>query len=106
MTQRVAAGFITRRQAVSHRREIVIVGETREFVPVVIDGIDARIVRPFEIAGELEIVRRIGEDDVDGRRRQLRHRGDAVADKNAVGLRNSLKLHGAPVRAPRDATQP
>ena len=85
----VAAGFITRRQAVSQAPgEIVIGGEARELVPVVVDGIDARIVRPLQIAGELEIVRRIGKDEVDGSRRQLRHLGDAVADENAVGLRS------------------
>ena len=41
--------------------EIVICGETREFVPVVVDRVDAEIVGAFEIALELEIVRRIGE---------------------------------------------
>ena len=86
--------------------EFVIGGEARELVPVVVDGVDARIVRALEIACELEIVRRVGEDEIDGGRRQLRHFGDAVADQNAMRLRSSLKLHGAPVRAPRDATQP
>ncbi len=85
--------------------EIVIGGEAGELVPVVGDRIDVRIVRALQIAGELEIVRRIGEHQIDGTRRQLRHLGDAVADQNAV-LLESLKLHGAPVRAPRDATQP
>ncbi len=41
--------------------EIVICGETREFVPVVVDCVDAGIVGTFEIALELQIVRRIGE---------------------------------------------
>ena len=84
----------------------VVVGrEAREFVPVVIDGIDARVVRALQIARELEIVGRVGEDEIDGSRRQLRHPGDAIADKNAMRLRDSLKLHGAPDEgAPRRDT--
>jgi len=68
-------------------REVVIGGKACELVPVVVDRIDAGVVRSFQIAGELEIVRWIGEDEIDGSRGQLRHSGDAVADKNAVRLR-------------------
>ena len=67
-------------------REIVIGGKAGELVPVVIDGIYARIVGPLQIAGKLEIVRWIGKDEIDRGRRQLRHPGDTVADKNAVRL--------------------
>jgi hypothetical protein len=67
-------------------REIVVGREARELVPVVIDGIDARIVRALEIARELEIVRRVGEHEIDGRRREFRHSGDAIACKNAMRL--------------------
>ena len=45
--------------------EFVVGGEAGELVPVVGDRIDVRIVRALEIAGELEIVRRIGEDQID-----------------------------------------
>ena len=67
--------------------EIVIGGEARELVPIVVDGIDAGIVGPLEVALELEIVRRIGENEIDGLRRQLCHLGNAVADDNARGGR-------------------
>ena len=76
-----AGGFNTRRQAVSQAAgEVVVGGETVEFVPVVGDGVDVRIVGALEIVGELEIVGRVGEYQIDGTRRQFRHFGDAVAD--------------------------
>ncbi len=63
-------------------REIIISGEAREFVPVIVDGIDAGIVGTLEVALELQIVRRIGEDEIHGRGRKLRHLGNAIADDN------------------------
>jgi len=63
--------------------EIVVGGEARELVPVVIDRIDPRIVRALEIAGQLQIVGRIGEHEIDARRRHLGHGGNAVADQDA-----------------------
>ena len=71
--------------------EFVVAREAVELVPVVSDRIDMRIVRPFEIVGELEIVGRVGEYQIDTRRRQLRHLGDAVANQDAMLLeaRNS-----------------
>ena len=85
--------------------EFVIGGKARELVPVVVDRVDARIVRALEVVGELQIVGRVGEDEIDASRRQLRHLGDAVADEHAAAA-DAQKLHGAPLRAPRDATQP
>src|SRR5260221_13018988 len=67
-------------------REIVVGRKAREFVPTVVDGVDARIIRSLQIACELKIVRRIGEDEIDGGSRQLLHSGDAVADRKAVWL--------------------
>ena len=64
--------------------EVVVGGEARELVPVVGDRIDVRIVRALQIVGELEIVGRIGEHQIDGAGRQLRHLGDAVADEDAM----------------------
>ena len=72
--------------------EIVICGETREFVPVVVDRVDAGIVGAFEIALELEIVRRIGEHQIDGSGRQLCHFGNAIADQDAR-RRGRVKTH-------------
>ena len=50
--------------------EGVIFGEGRELVPVVVDGIDEAVVGPAQIAAELEIIGRIGEDQIDAGRRQ------------------------------------
>ena len=46
-------------------REGVVVGEARELVPLVVDAVDARIVGPHEVGGELQIVGRVGEDEID-----------------------------------------
>ena len=64
--------------------EVVIGGKARKLVPVIIDGIDARVVGPLEIALELEIVGRVGEDEIDRLGRQFRHLRDAVADQDAT----------------------
>ena len=63
--------------------EIVIGGEAGELVPVVVDGIDAGIVGPLEVALQLQIIGRIGEDEIDASGRQLRHLGNAIADDDA-----------------------
>jgi hypothetical protein len=52
---------------------------------VVVDGVDQRVVGTLEVALELQIVGWIGEHQVDGIRRQLRHLGDAVANDNTRG---------------------
>src|SRR5262249_34534318 len=67
--------------------EIVIAGKAAELVPGVADGVDARVIRSLQGVRQLEIVRWVSEDEIDGSRRQLRHSGDAVANKNTVRLR-------------------
>ena len=65
--------------------EIVIGRKARELVPVVGDRVDVRIVGTLQIAGELQIVWRVGEDEIDAlppaispsRRRSRRRRCDA-----------------------------
>ncbi len=65
-TQIVPLGFSTRRAASSQaRREGVIGGEAVELVPVVVDGVDLRLVGTVQVAVELQIVGRVGEDHVD-----------------------------------------
>ena len=66
-------------------RKIVVVGKAREFVPIVIDGIDEALVGPRERAFELQIVGRIGEDEIGAFRRQLGHLVQAIADKVIKG---------------------
>jgi len=49
--------------------EIVVGGEARELVPRVIDRVDARIVRTLEVALQLQVIGRIGKNEVDRFRR-------------------------------------
>jgi len=46
-------------------REFVIDLEAGELVPVVIDGVDPGLVGPRQLAAELQIVGRVGEDEID-----------------------------------------
>ena len=64
--------------------EGVVVGEIGELVPVVVDRVDQALIGPRQRSFELQVVGRIGEDEVDGSRRQPVHLGDAVADENGV----------------------
>ena len=90
MTTMVAFGFIARRAAREPRPcERVVFGEIGELVPVVVDRVDQALVRARKSALELQIIRRIGEDEVDGRCRQLVHLGDAVADQDHVARRGN-----------------
>src|SRR5690606_1277651 len=57
----------------------VISREAIELVPMVGDGIDVAAVGSIEIAAELEVVRRVGEDEIDRCAWQRAHRLDAVA---------------------------
>ena len=46
--------------------ETIVIRETRELVPLLVDGIDEALVGPRKRALELQIVGRIGEDEIDG----------------------------------------
>src|SRR6185369_2853578 len=72
--------------------EFIIGGEARELIPIVVDGVDLGIVGTLQIALELEVVRRIGEHEIDAIRRELIHLGDALAHDNAVRLRSGRRL--------------
>ena len=50
-------------------RERVIFGEIGELVPVVVDRVDQALVGARQRAFELQIIGRIGEDEIDRRRR-------------------------------------
>ena len=76
--------------------EIIVGGKAREFVPVVVDRIDARIVGALEVALELQIVGRVGEDEIDRLGRELRHFGDAVAMENSAGRKRLKTDAGRP----------
>ena len=74
--------------------ELVIGLEGGEPVPVVVDRVDLGIVRAQQVAAELQIVRRVGEDQVDALLRQLGHLGDAVAQDDCIFW---LTLHPEPL---------
>ena len=88
--------------------EIVVGGEARELVPVVIDRVDLGIVGTLEIALKLEVVGRVGENEIDAVGREFRHLGDAVANDDARRMRRrwrKLKMTaGRPEDAPRRDT--
>ena len=65
-------------------REAVVVGEARELVPGIVDAIDPRIVRAQEFAAKLQVIGRVGEDEIDRGVRQLRHLLGAVAHQHGV----------------------
>ena len=57
ITNSVAAGFITRRTAASQSLgEAIVFGEGAELVPGVVDGVDAALVGPRQVAGKLQII--------------------------------------------------
>ena len=69
--------------------EGVVFSEAREFVPVLIDAVDFRIVRSAQhraaiFGADLKIVRRVGENQVDAGVGHLAHQFDAVALMNGV----------------------
>ena len=59
--------------------ERIVGSETVEAVPGVIDAIDPGVVRPQKIAAELQIVRRIGENHIDGSLTASGEQLDAIA---------------------------
>jgi hypothetical protein len=59
--------------------EPIIVGETRKPVPGLMYAVDDGIVRSQKVAIELQIVGRIGEDEINAARRQLGKLGEAIA---------------------------
>src|SRR5205823_8701469 len=64
-------------------------GEISELVPCVVDGVDQAEVRAEERLLELEVIRRIGEDEVDG------PLGQAGEDLHAVAVQDRVegKVH-------------
>ena len=85
--------------------EIVIGGEAGEFVPVVVDGIDAEIVGTLEIALELQIVRRIGEYQIDRLRPEVSPSRQRNRRRGCARTRRTRKLtRGALADAPRRDT--
>ena len=103
----VAAGFITRRAAVEPgARERVIFGEIGELVPVVVDRVDQALIGAGERAFELQVIGRIGEDEIDRGLGQPRHLGHAVADQDRVALSVARPPSARTIAAGRFASPP
>ena len=65
-------------------REPVIRREVRKLVPFVIDSVNDGLVGPQEFVLELEIIRRVGEDQIDGLFRQRLQDVDATALEDGI----------------------
>ena len=65
-------------------REFVIFGKARKFIPIVIHRIDDTLVWTRQRAFELQIIGRIGEDEIDGLFGQGVDLFDAIAQQNLV----------------------
>jgi len=83
---------VARRQPVA--RESVVFGEIGELVPGIVDTIDLAVVRPVQVALELQIVGWIGEDHVDALRRERGHHLDRIALDNPVERRLGVLIRG------------
>jgi hypothetical protein len=80
--------------------EGVVFAERVELVPVVVHSVDPGIVGTLQIALQLQIIRRIGEDEIDAFRRQRRHLRDAIAHKDAGALIALESQTGRPMGRP------
>ena len=66
--------------------ELIVTGEVGELVPVVVDRVDLGVVGTQQVAAQLEVIGRVGEDHVDAGVGQGSQYLDAVAAMNDVGL--------------------
>jgi len=64
--------------------EGVVGGEVVEAVPVVVDAIDQAVVGPPQLAAQLQVVRRVGEDAMHRGRRQHTHHARRIAQQNLI----------------------
>ena len=78
--------------------EAVIGGVALELVPVIVDRVHAAPLGPEQLAAELEVVGRIGEDHVDRLVGQPRHRRDAVVHQDPVEGERRARLPGRAAR--------
>jgi hypothetical protein len=53
-------------------------------VPFVVDGVDKAVIGTVQSALKLQIIRRVGKDEVDGASRELYHFGDAIAEDDPL----------------------
>src|SRR6266849_3573902 len=75
--------------------EFIVSGKIAELIPVVIDPIDFGIIRTPQLAAELQIVRRVGENGINRLGGQFRQNAQAVADKNTIERQDSRWFYRA-----------
>ena len=73
----------------------VIERETGELVPVIIHRIDLGIVRPMQVAAQLQVIGRVGKNQVDAAFGQRIHDLDAIARQNPVQRKRSRRRGAA-----------
>jgi len=56
-------------------------------IPIVIDGVYFGIIRAVEVAAELEVIRRVGENQIDGIVGKGTHHFYAFAYENRIDIR-------------------
>src|SRR3954454_2606518 len=72
-------------------REGVVVPKASELVPGLVNAIDPALVRSMQLLHELEIIRRVGENDIDRCRRDPLDLGQAIADQNRIVERPDVR---------------
>ena len=80
-----------RRQPVAG--EGVIGGKAGELVPVVVHSVHDRVVGAQQFALQLQVIGRIGEDQIDGTRRQCIHHRHAIARQNLIARKRKRLRH-------------
>ena len=76
----------------------VVFGEIGEFIPVVLDPVDPAVVGPMQLAAQLQVIRRVGEDEIDRPCRQVRHDPEAVALDHFIFKREIVGRHARNLR--------
>jgi hypothetical protein len=64
--------------------KLVVDLEARELVPLVVDSVDLGIVRTVQVALELQVVRRVCKNQIDGAFRKAVHHLDAITGQNLI----------------------
>lgn len=64
--------------------EGIVVGEGREFVPIVVDGVDHARVGAGQFPLELKVVGRVGENEINAAGRQTAKGSEAITNQHAV----------------------
>ena len=75
-------------------RERVVFGEVGELVPGVVHRVDQALVGTRQRAFELQVIGRIGEDEINRGRRKPHHFRNAVADEDRIA-RSEVSSPGA-----------